>query len=111
MTSLDTTTGFISGRQGWVQTRSAGTIITRVLTFDQAKALAILVWAVTLFFCVSVFSAVSTNPEDWAIPEVVRTRLAPSAVSVGKSGRGVNVKEVSAEFAVRNEECHVVVVT
>ena len=82
-----------------------------MFSLDETKTLAILMWTITLDFGVSVLSAIRADPKDGTIAEVVGTRLAPGAIGVSEIGHGVNVTEMSAKFAIGNEEGDIIVVT
>ena len=69
-----------------------------------------LVRIVTLFFRVAILVTISTDPENGAIPKVVGTGLAPSAVNVGETRSGIDLSKMRAKFVVGNEKSDVVVV-
>ena len=111
LTDFGTTARFITRGKGWIWTGSAWTIITGVLALDEAETLAILMRTITLRFGMSVLLAIRADPENGTIAKVVRACLTPGAIGVHEVWCGVNVTEVGAELAVRNEKGYIVVVT
>ena len=111
LTSVSTATSFVSRRKWRIWTRSARSIITQVFSFDETKTLAILMRTVTLGFGMAVLPAIGADPENGAVAKVVGTCLAPGTISVSEIGCGIDVTEMGVEFAIRDEEGHVIIMT